>query len=252
MSELDLSVVVPCYGRPDLTRQLLASLARCGGRFETILVDDASPDPVEAVATEFTARLDLRVLRHDTNLGPAAARNTGLRAASHDRVAFTDNDCVVDHEWPTHLATYLRDAPRRVAGVGGRVLHAGDDVFSRYFTYHKILDPYPSGGRYLYVVTANCAFRREALEEVGGFDESIRRPGGEDPGLCFKLLQAGHELQYWKEAVVHHHYRMGLRDFARTFFRYGRGCRAQTDAFGVGLGDQDQVPVGFGGMFGGQ
>ncbi len=246
---LDLTVIVPCYGRAELTRLLLDSLGACAGRFELILVDDASPDPVEPLAARYRNLLNLRVIRHGSNRGPAAARNTGLQAASHRYVAFTDNDCVVDPAWAQQLATYLRDAPDRVAGVGGRVLGVGTDVFSRYFTYHKILDPYPSAGRYLYVVTANCAFRREALEEIGGFDERIQQPGGEDPGLCFKLLQKGWQLHYRKDAVVHHHYRLGLPDFIQTFFRYGRGCRQQTDAFGVGLGEGEQASIGFGGMF---
>lgn len=247
MAELDLSVIVPCYGRPDLTRRLLGSLVECADQFEVVLVDDASPEPVSKIAASYGDRLNLRVIRHADNKGPAAARNTGLRAATHDIVAFTDNDCIVDSAWAGLLAVYLRDAHDKIAGVGGRVLAVGEDVYSQYFTYHKILDPFQSHGRYLYVVTANCAFRRQSLEAVGGFDERIRHPGGEDPGLCFKLLQAGWQLDYWKEAVVYHHYRMGIRDFVRTFFRYGRGCRKQTDAFGVGLGEDQKLSLGFGG-----
>ncbi len=247
MANLDLSVIVPCYGRSDLTRQLLDSFVSCSDEFEVILVDDASPQPVDDIASKYRDRVNLRVVRHTANKGPAAARNTGVAEATHDIVAFTDNDCVVDSAWAGHLATYLRDAQDRVAGVGGRVLAVGEDVFSQYFTYHKILDPFQSQGRYLYVVTANCAFRKEALEDVGGFDERIRHPGGEDPGLCFKLLQAGWQLDYWKQAIVRHNYRMGLREFAKTFFRYGYGCRKQTDAFGAGLGEKQTVSVGFGG-----
>ena len=249
MADLELSVVVPCHGRAELTRRLLRSFVHSPDRYEVVLVDDGSPVPIQEIAGPLTGELDLQFVRHESSRGPAAARNSGLRAARHENVAFTDNDCVVEPDWARHLATYLRDAPSRVAGVGGRVLAVGDDMFSRYFTYHKILDPYLSQGRYLYVVTANCAFRRAALEQVGGFDERIRTPGGEDPGLCFKLLKAGLQLHYWKDAVVHHHYRPGLREFARTFFRYGSGCRRQTDAFGIGLAEKKQQPIGFGGMF---
>jgi len=245
--DLPLTVVVPCYGRPERTTGLLASLLACGDRFEVVLVDDASPVPLAALARPFQERLTIRVQRHARNRGPAAARNTGLALASHELVAFTDNDCEVAPDWARQLCVYLRDAPHAVAGVGGRVLACGEDVYSRYFTYHKILDPFLSEGRYLYVVTACCAFRRSALAAVGGFDERIRQPGGEDPGLCFKLLQAGFGLHYREEAVVYHHYRLGLRDFARTFYRYGRGCRRQTEAFGAGLGGERRAVIAFGG-----
>lgn len=146
-------------------------------------------------------------------------------------MAFTDNDCEVHPEWARQLAVYLRDAPSRVAGVGGRVIATGQDAFSRYFDYHKTLDPFLQGGRFLYLVTANAAFRKAALEEVGGFDEDLRSPGGEDPGLCFKLLARGHEMHYRPEALVRHHYRSSMWDFVRTFYRYGRGCRVQTDRY---------------------
>lgn len=228
---LPLSVVVPCYGRRELTRRLLASLAASPDRFQVLLVDDASPEPLEPLLREFGPRLELEYLRQPRRQGPAAARNRGIAAARYALIAFTDNDCVVQPTWARELTLHLQDAAPKVAGVGGRTLAVGHDVFSRYYSYHKLLDPYLHQGRYLYVVTANCAFRRSSLEEVGGFDEDLRQPGGEDPGLCFKLLERGYLLNYRPEAVVHHHYRPGLIDFARTLFRYGKGCRMQTDRY---------------------
>jgi GT2 family glycosyltransferase len=188
------------------------------------------------------------VERLPQNQGPAAARNAGMRRASHDLVAFTDNDCVVAPNWARRMYQYMRDASPRTAGVGGRVLALGDDVFSRYYTYHKILDPLMDHGRWLYVVTANAAFRRSVLKEVGGFDADIRVPGGEDPGLCFKVLERGYRLEYDANAVVFHEYRPSLRDFVRTFFRYGAGCRHQAERHaGTEVRGRAERSVGFGG-----
>jgi GT2 family glycosyltransferase len=228
---LPLSVVIPCYGRLELTRRMVSSLAASPDRFQVILVDDASPEPLERALEGFESRLDLEYLRQPRRRGPAAARNRAIAAARHPFIAFTDNDCIVRPDWARELATHLQDASPKVAGVGGRTLAVGTDVISRYYSYHKLLDPYLNQGRYLYVVTANCAFRRSALEEVDGFDEDLLQPGGEDPGLCFKLLERGYLLNYRPEAIVHHHYRPGLVDFMRTLFRYGKGCRLQTDRY---------------------
>lgn len=229
---LKVSVVMPCYRRiaslERAVRSVLAAADRVDGDVEVLLVDDCSPEPVREALEPRLGDARIRFLRHATNRGPAAARNTGIAAARHELVLFTDDDVVVDPRWIERLARYLADAPARVAGVGGRVRALGDDVFSRYFEYHHILDPFRmDDGQVLYVVTANCAYRRSVLLEVGGFDEGVRTPGGEDPGLAFKVAAAGYVLHVVEDAVVHHDFRIGLRDFWRTFRRYGQGSRHQ-------------------------
>jgi mycofactocin glycosyltransferase len=73
-------------------------------------------------------------------------------------------------------------------------------------------------------VTANCAYRRSAILDAGGFEEALRVPGGEDPHLSQKIRARGYSLRYEPTAVVRHDFRENLFDFARTFFRYGSGC----------------------------
>lgn len=232
---IDVSVVVPCHGRLASLQRAAASLLDArdhfdGGRVELLFVDDASPTPVEAALAGLLDDPAVRVVALPRNRGPSGARNAGIAAARGEIVLFTDDDVLVDRAWIRELAVYLRDAPRRVAGVGGRVYALGDDIFSRYYEYHRILDPFRmDDGTILYVVTCNCAYRRAVLDELGGFDEAIRKPGGEDPGLSFKARAAGYSLHLHEQAVVWHDFRPGLRDFARTFFRYGRGCRNQVD-----------------------
>lgn len=231
---LQVSVVMPCYQRlrslNRAVRSVLASADSVSGEVEIILVDDCSPIPIEVALRTILDDARVTVLRHTQNRGPAAARNTGIARAKFDLVLFTDDDVVVDRAWIARLARYLRDAPSRVAGVGGRVRAMGTDVYSRYFEYHHILDPFRmEDGRVLYVVTANCGYRRHVLQEVGGFDEGVRSPGGEDPGLAFKVAGAGYELHIVEDAIVHHDFRPGLRDFFRTFHRYGMGCRNQVE-----------------------
>lgn len=230
-SELAVSVVMPCYGRPTSLERALGSVLRAADKFagevEVLIVDDCSPTPI---AEQLRGVEDprLRILRHAENRGPAAARNSGIAEAKHELVAFTDDDVVVDERWLERLIGYLHDAPGRVAGVGGRVRALGRDVFSRYYEFHHILDPFRmDDGRVLYVVTANCAYRRSVLREVGGFDADVRAPGGEDPGLAFKVAAAGYELHVVEDAVIWHDFRPGLRDFWRTFERYGSGCHHQ-------------------------
>jgi GT2 family glycosyltransferase len=231
---LAVSVVMPCHDRlaslERSVRSVLVSANAVDGEVEVILVDDGSPTPIREALERRIADPRVRFLRHAVNRGPAAARNTGVAAARNEIVLFTDDDVLVDVAWIDRMARYLADAPRRVGGVGGRVRALGNDLLSRYFEYHHILDPFRmDDGRVLYVVTACCGNRRSVLEEVGGFDEDVKAPGGEDPGLAFKVAGAGYELHVVEDALVHHDFRLGLRDFWRTFRRYGRGCRHQVE-----------------------
>ena len=170
--------------------------------------------------------MGVTLLRNPESLGPAAARNRGWQASSGDIIAFTDDDCVVESRWLEALSGALRQASEDVAGVGGRVKPATKGIIADFMTLHRILEPPKSLS---YVVTANCAFRRSALMSVSGFDEKVRTPGGEDPGLCFALRAKGYRLAWAPDAVVHHHYRESLADFLKTFYRYGRGCRVVMD-----------------------
>lgn len=252
---LAVSVVIPCHGRAvsleRAVRSVLASADRLDGLVEVILVDDASPEPILDALRGHLDDPRVRYLRHETNRGPAAARNTGIAAARFEVVLFTDDDVVVAPSWIERLGRYLTDAPRRVAGVGGRVRALGSDLVSRYFEYHRILDPFRlPDGRVLYVVTACCGYRRHVLREVGGFDEDVKAPGGEDPGLAFKVTGAGYQLHVVEDAWVQHDFRPGIREFWRTFYRYGRGCRHQVDRHWRKFGPPER-PVGEVAMLGG-
>ena len=211
-----ISVVIPTFNRK---WQVLRALKAIPSDVQVIVVDDGCTDGTEDVVRGMNRSHLLYIKRQ--NGGPAAARNAGILAASGDHIAFTDDDCVPVFPWPWPLVSRLEREGRGVAGVGGRVgpLHCG--VFSRYYTFHRVLEP-PESCPYL--VTANCAYRRDVLLQVGGFDARIRHPGGEDPGLSMKVRAKGYRLAFEPQALVLHAYRESLRDFVRTFMRYGKGC----------------------------
>ena len=160
-------------------------------------------------------------------MGAAYSRNLGARISTREFVAFTDNDCRVEPYWLLFLLDAIQQSPLSTACVGGAVIALGDDIYSQYFDYHKTLDPWFFRGRFYYLTTANAIFRKNVLLLVDGFDETVPGAGGEDPGLCFKLQNAGYTIGYCDTAIVRHRYDPTLAAFARTFFRYGRGCAGQ-------------------------
>lgn len=114
-----VSVVITTYKRAALVpRAIKSALNQTVQDIEVIVVDDASPDDTECVVREISD-LRVRYIRHEQNRGPSAARNTGIRAARGEFIAFLDDD----DEWLRektekqlrHMRDYSVDA---VVGMG--------------------------------------------------------------------------------------------------------------------------------------
>jgi glycosyltransferase involved in cell wall biosynthesis len=221
-----IAVIVPTYGRPGaaarLVRALQAQRMPEGEWFETIVVDDGSPVPVEIAVSE--GGTAVRLLRQ-ARQGPAAARNAGLASARGDLVAFIDDDCEPAPGW---LAALL-DAARRHpdCGLGGTVVNRlGQNPFAEtsQLIVAFLCDYYrdPSTGRFF--TSNNLAFPRRLLQSRGGFDATYTRAAGEDRELCDRWVALGGRLVAVPEAVVGHAHPLTWRTFVRQHFEYGRGA----------------------------
>lgn len=242
----DLSVVIcSLNGAPGVDRCLSALHAQKDVDLEVIVVDDGSTDDTSRVAQEH----GVTVIRHAVNRGLAAARNTGVQAASAQIVAFLDDDCEPEPEWARELLDAYEDD---VIGIGGDIVPCAPDGFMLGFLQRNnpLLPLEMDLARsqrmlyrlYLYVrrqwlpserhdsrdvyslVGANMSFRRAALSQTA-FDERFRF-GGEDLDLCLLLSRdfPGTRLAVTPAALVRHHFAPSLRDTLRRSRSYGRGC----------------------------
>ncbi len=194
-----VAVVVATRQRGRLLPRLIRALeAQVGAPpFEVVLVDDHSTDDTPAVAAELaaTATVPVRVIRLDRRSGPAAARNAGWRSTSAPLVAFTDDDCVPGPAWLATLAAALDD----VDVAQGPTLpdpEQADDLGP----FARTMDVRSETG---YYQTCNVAYRRDVLEQIGGFDDELRL-AGEDIELATRALRAGAATRFCPDAVVHH------------------------------------------------
>jgi glycosyltransferase involved in cell wall biosynthesis len=243
----DLSIVIcSLNGAPGVNRCLKAlAEQKTSARLEIIVVDDGSSDNTTEVALKHGAR----VIRHPVNRGIAAARNTGLSAASAPIIAYLDDDCEPTAQWAEALLAGYRP---QIAGVGGPILpQASSGLIMSYLNRHNPLQPQelnlatsdrllyrlrlylqrqwrPSllvGERDVYsLVGANMSFRREVLLAAGGFDERFRF-GAEEVDLCIRLLRTEPpaRLAFVPDATIRHHFRPSLHDVLRRSRAYGRG-----------------------------
>jgi glycosyltransferase involved in cell wall biosynthesis len=199
-----VSVVFAAHNRAERTRALLEALERQSvgaGAFEVIAVDDGSSDDTGAVleAAAASGPLALTVIRHEVGRGPAAARNSGWRAASGALVAFTDDDCRPDERWlEAGLAAWAGDE-RRI--VQGRTTPDPEEA-GRGGPFSRSLSV---GGLGPYFQTANIFYPRALLERVGGFDEgAFKALTAEDADLAWRALESGADAVFEPEALVLH------------------------------------------------
>ena len=195
---MKLSVVVATHNRKESLRCCLHSLQdQTLAATELIVVDDGSDDgTAEMVQQEFPA---VRLVRQDTNCGPATARNKGLLLATGEIVAFTDDDCLPSPEWLQLLCRGFENYPG-VVGVGGyqEASHAlietnpvarADHLMRLQRWGARAFHPQRGGAEIPGLGTNNVAYRRDALLAVNGFDESFPVAAGEDTDLKVRVSQ---------------------------------------------------------------
>jgi len=98
MNHPKVSVIIPAYNSTDFLGEAIQSvLNQTYSNFEIIVVDDASSEPVGELVKKFTdSRIQL--IRHENNRGAVAARLTGVKASSGERIAFLDQDDLFHEE----------------------------------------------------------------------------------------------------------------------------------------------------------
>lgn len=213
-----ISVVVCSYNGSRTIRDTLDGLRRLRyPDFEVIVVNDGSTDGTATIAGAY----DVRLITTE-NRGLSSARNTGWRAATGEIVAYLDDDAYPDPDWLSHLAaTFLRT---RDVGVGGpNIAPPGDGPIAKCVALapgnpiHVMLTDREAE----HIPGCNMAFRREALEAIGGFDEQFRI-AGDDVDVCWALRERGWTLGFSPAAMVWHHRRNSLRAYWKQQVGYGR------------------------------
>jgi GT2 family glycosyltransferase len=181
---------------------------------EWVVVDNGSSDgSAEMVEREFPG---VKLIKSTTNLGFCAGNNLGIAAAQGDFVALLNNDAVAEPQWVESLVREMQ-VDAKVGMVASKILVAGrpgvidkvghgiywdgqnrgkgsgDQDHGQFDTEREIL--WPDG----------CAamYRKEMLDEVGGFDEDFFAYA-DDAELGLRGRSAGWRARYAPDAVVHH------------------------------------------------
>jgi hypothetical protein len=226
-----VDVVVPFLGPPAELAELagrLAELRLAPGDTLTVVdnrrdATDRAPHPpgVSALGGE------PRVIAARELQTPAFARNRGAAVRSNEWLVFLDSDTAPRADL---LDRYFAEAPRPDTGLlAGGVADEpppSDGQGSAalrwaYLAGSMDQESTLSLGRWSFAQTANCAIRREAFTQVGGFRDDLR--ACEDADLCYRLAAAGWSIERREQARVVHLSRRDLRALLRQQLVHGAG-----------------------------
>ncbi|WP_245613917.1 glycosyltransferase family 2 protein [Knoellia sinensis] len=225
-----VSVVIPVLNESrhlrDAVGQVLAQ--SYAGDLEVVLALGPSTDDTDAVAADL-ARGDerVRLVPNPSGRTPAAL-NAGIAAARHDIIVRVDGHAEIPEDY---VATAVRTLDETGAdNVGGLMKAVGRTAFERAVacamrsrigvgggTFHVGGGAGPVDTVYL------GAFRRSALDRVGGYDERYTRT--QDWHLNLKLRQTGGTIWFTPDMEVTYRPRSSVKALAKQYFQYGQWRR---------------------------
>jgi glycosyltransferase involved in cell wall biosynthesis len=259
-----VSVVLCTHDRADGARKTLESLRQIEhNALEIIVVDNAPSDDSTSLLVQRLSQGDprIRYVREEQK-GLSRARNRGLREATGEVTAFTDDDVRVDPLWVSGL---LKGFARRpdVACVTGLVASSSLATPAEQYFDQRVwwsssceqrlysrerregdspLHPYAAG---IFGTGANFAAKTAELRSVGGFDQALGAGsptrGGEDLDIFVRLITAGHALSYEPSALVWHEHRVDEASLREQMYAYGLGLTAYLTKYALSPGSRRAV-----------
>jgi glycosyltransferase involved in cell wall biosynthesis len=213
-----ISVIVCTYNGERTIRDCLEGLSKLEySNFEVIVINDGSTDGTEDIVREYGFQLI-----STENRGLSNARNRGLEEATGEIVAYTDDDARPDPHWLTFLASTFKTT-KHVAVGGPNIAPQGDGPIA------DCVANAPGGPNHVllsdqeaeHIPGCNMAFRKEALQSIGGFDPQFRI-AGDDVDVCWRLQEMGWTLGFNSAAFVWHHRRNFVHTYWKQQINYGK------------------------------
>ena len=216
-----VSVVICSYNGGSTVESCLKSMQTIDyPDFEVVFVDDGSTDHTQDILKQFEA--DERFVNiRQVNKGLSVARTVGAEAATGEIIVYTDSDCEADEDWLYQIALQLTRSSH--VGIGGPNLIPDEGSWvadcvgvSPGGPTHVMIDDRTAE----HVPGCNMAFYREAVLEVGGFDQQFRK-AGDDVDFIWRLQNKGYSIGFAPAAQVWHYRRNTVEAYLKQQRGYG-------------------------------
>lgn len=219
-----ISVIIPTYNRADVLAeclQLLSCQSSGSDCFEVLVCDDGSTDGTQELLETFSPPYKLTSIQQ-ANAGPSAARNSAIRSARAPLVLILNDDTFpASNVVELHLRRQLENTNGNVSILG--TCNINPRRINDYFTnlvdrmhlilcHHSLGDDL-TGTSFNHFFTCNISVARQALLDVGLFDESFFK-GCEDVELGYRLQKEGWGVLYDPSIQSSHHHLQTPESFA--------------------------------------
>jgi cellulose synthase/poly-beta-1,6-N-acetylglucosamine synthase-like glycosyltransferase len=216
-----VSVVVPARDSEGTIASCLDALLAQdypARRREILAVDNGSTDRTP----EIIRAREVTYLSEPAR-GVSNARNRGIEASHSEIVALLDADCVPEPGWLSELVRAFDDTG--VGCVAGRLGHGPAKTAAQRQAERMLgnWQRFATSSHPPYVVTANCAFRRQVLDRIGLFDPRMTRAQDVELGLRFNELSPL-RVEYRPQAVAYHDHPATQRGFFRQQLGWAYGA----------------------------
>lgn len=230
MTNINFSIIIPVYNRPDEIEELLESLSKQTDKgFEVLIVEDGSDIKCEDVIEKYKPLLDISYY-YKENTGPGISRNYGFERAKGNYCIFLDSDCILPPGYFKSVKDFL--AENYVDCFGGPDKAHADFNNLQKATSYSMTSFFTTGGirggsekiDKFNPRSFNMGFSREVFEKTGGFPPvrfAKAKAAGEDLDLSIQIKKLGFNTALIKNAYVYHKRRTNLKQFYRQVFNFG-------------------------------
>jgi len=219
---MKVSVLIATYNRKGLLQRCLVHLIDKAEELpDEVVVVVGGGDGSDEVVRSYQARFPSIKLVELENKSLGDSQNRGLPHCTGDIVATLDDDAFVFPDWANMVKRAHAEHPE--AGcIGGRIINMFPDNIIARLESHVGMPYDKEEGFYTRTVAGvSCTYKREVMEKVGVFDESLT--AGMDSDYNWRVSKAGYKVWFDPRLRMYHRNRTTLKAFLKQQTWYGRG-----------------------------
>lgn len=224
--ELNFSIVIPVYNRPQEIDELLESLTMqtFKANYEVVIVEDGSSEKCNEIVKNYKNKLQIKYL-FKPNTGAGLSRNFGMKNTSGNYFIILDSDVILPPTYLESVNAQLKEYYTDAFG-GADAAHTSFSELQKAINYSMTSFLTTGGLRGSAKTRAkfqprsfNMGISKKAFKATQGF---TKRRVGEDIDLTFRLWNAGFTTQFIGDAFVYHKRRTNFKQFFKQTYSFGK------------------------------